>query len=628
LVQRLEQEILKAAEEEGIPAFILSKQMTLAGYSDRLSRHIARMPVLIEKVYEEPNDDSLICDYLYLSMWWRFAYINGRLHHLAGWGEWQANLKDVEVIREAIRQWGMSDNTFRKHLNQKLLEQQNERDGDLNVKREREIKNLKIIVRHFSSLKKTKDFGDCLLAILNSHQWWNVREQNMMTMSDGQVLDMKTLERRAPRWWDLATGRAKYNYSPTCLSPGTEVEKKLVEIFSDEKGEPCPQKMADAQLALGYSITLSLEMKKFFIWWGKSGDNGKSFVFNMVRAATDGLNVVKEIPKGVLLYGKSMNELNEKTAMVGIPCCYTSEMTKGAMLNEENVKALVGEKFCTVRYMKQNPIEVPNVTKGHFLTNAPLSFRGCESMEKKVAVFQLYQRFCDNPNNKNPCDRPIDRGLYERLTGSPVEMQWLFSWLLEGAQRFLNGEMTFSAVTETETLRYLDGDHVTSPVQAFLKTLFYCPKLKPPRQLKTASELLRELQYSEYVADPKDKNLATAVTFAKHLGFLEVAHVEATNGRRYPYYRTKEVVDAALEAAKKAKKPLPDLSGRKGELEVEYVAWKQEEDDDGETEVMPFTQWMLRRQEYECYLEMRSEEDALVPFEKYLKESQVSSSAL
>lgn len=236
------------------------------------------------------------------------------------------------------------------------------------------------------------------------------RDEKMIPLAGGKVLNLLTLEERdrtPDDWW---TGELKYSFLRKPNSECKNVMKFLEEIFI-KNTEIIPYFIR----ALGYSITACTSEKLVFYHVG-TGNNGKTVLFKMIDKVMNSRTKKKKF--GIAEIDSRLIDNDEKGALVGAEFVVLqnarigthTEPKEGMTMNAKNMKKFSGDgDTITCRYLfSNNPITFVPILKIHYVANELPKFKGTDlAMVNRTRVFHYTNSFNITDENKKYVNKLI-----------------------------------------------------------------------------------------------------------------------------------------------------------------------------------------------------------------------------
>lgn len=258
-------------------------------------------------------------------------------------------------------------------------------------------------------LKTKKTLGELVVSKdirqnVEDIQLFNRSCEYLLPVSGGQVIDMKTLivsERKAEH---LFTFELDKTYLPdndvkdvhdlfqTFMTYKTEDGKTVVDY----------EQLESLELALGYSMTASVEERAFFVLLGAT-KAGKSTCFNLVRAGMKHTGMCRSINSS-LICDPDMNGIHaEHEALeAGLRFAYCSEFSRKMEINEVTLKKLTGDDDIDFRPMRDTNREYKCVAKIWLSTNEiPKMDSSSGALMSRFVVFNFRNDFSNSTHADN-----------------------------------------------------------------------------------------------------------------------------------------------------------------------------------------------------------------------------------
>ena len=264
--------------------------------------------------------------------------------------------------------------------------------------------------------------GDCMVQerLFNS----KMVSDNLFPIRDG-CIDLRTLEVRP---------REKEDYFNFFVDVGLTDETSDAERFLRPY---CPEGDNDTYEyfidTLSYLITPWNFLKKFFVFWGASGDNGKSVLVKVMADMLEGLYTSID---------ESVFTAKKKSA--GGPTPFLAQCvgkfmgsfgeTTTALLDDTTIKMITGDDAISYREMYGSAAKVTLFMKLLLVGNEKPRWSHNNPMTRRIGFFPFLNRFVDGkPKNKNEIRK--DEKLVARMLKESNCKDQLFSLLVRNAAK-------------------------------------------------------------------------------------------------------------------------------------------------------------------------------------------------
>lgn len=176
------------------------------------------------------------------------------------------------------------------------------------------------------------------------------------------------------------------------------------------------------QKMFGYALTGDVSEKRFFILWGAAGNNGKTMLFNIIRAILGAAYRV-QLSSESLVSGRISSIRSDLAKLKAYRFVTASETDKRYKFNEALIKLLTGGDTITARHPHEKEIEFEPELKLFLATNAKPEFTlSDEAMMNRVVIIPFHVSIPEKNQNKK---------LTQELIGE--EGPGILAWLVEGA---------------------------------------------------------------------------------------------------------------------------------------------------------------------------------------------------
>jgi putative DNA primase/helicase len=292
-----------------------------------------------------------------------------------------------------------------------------------------------------------------------------------------------------------------YDYVESALCPrflGT-----LDRSFPDN-----PEGIKFIQKTFGYSLTGDVSEKKIFIFWGATGNNGKTLLFNVIRGILGSCFCI-QLASESLVSGR-MNAIRSDIAkLIGYRFVTASETDKKYKFNEALIKLLTGGDAITARHPHEREIEFTPELKLFLGTNAKPEFT--------LSDRAMMSRVCIIPFHVSIPPHEQDKQLTQRLIAE--EAEGILAWAIEGARLWAEeglGENPFDQ----------DSAAVINPVITIDQFVKECCVMDPGARAKSSDLLQAFNNFKERRGDE-----SPTVNDKAFGGMLNGLNLEKTHGR-------------------------------------------------------------------------------------------------
>jgi putative DNA primase/helicase len=253
----------------------------------------------------------------------------------------------------------------------------------------------------------------------------------LLNVQNGTI-DLKTgrREKHDPR--DLLTKIAPVKTSKRAKCP--EFKKFIKRISGDDS-----RLVRFIQKAVGYSLTgITTEQVLFFVY-GKSGNNGKSTLVNLIRDMLGDYGL--HTPTETLLVKQYDNAIPADLARLdGARMVTAIEANFNRHLDEARIKSMTGGEPITARFMRQNFFQFLPVLKLWLVANDQPRVRGTdEAFWRRVRVIPLTIKI---PEAERDPDLP-----------NKLRNEWpgILAWAVRGCLKWQSSSLGMPGVVERAT---------------------------------------------------------------------------------------------------------------------------------------------------------------------------------
>ena len=262
------------------------------------------------------------------------------------------------------------------------------------------------------------------------------------------VINLKTLEQRPRTKQDMFNFTLNYD-----MTEDTKDAEEFLKDLCPKDDEDTYQNLLDC---LSYMITPWNFLKKFFVFWGPDGNNGKSALMSVL-----------ECMLGDLYTSVSEDLFTEKTTSAGaatpaLTQCVNKFVgvygeTKKALLNENTIKMITGDDTITYRKLFGEAQKIRLFMKLVLVGNYKPNWSHNSPMANRIAFFYFNNKFVDNPTQ--PRHRKKD---WERVKRVKKGHQMFSLLVRNAASLYKRGKIHSSPFIEKAFKEYICEVDTTS----------------------------------------------------------------------------------------------------------------------------------------------------------------------
>jgi putative DNA primase/helicase len=350
------------------------------------------------------------------------------------------------------------------------------------------------------SLDRMIELAKSLLAVddarLDANPW-------LLNVENGTI-DLKTGRREKHDARDLLTKIAPVKADRRAKCPA--FEKFLKRVAGED-----PSLMKFIQRAVGYSLTgITTEQVLFFVY-GRSGNNGKSTLVNLIREMLGDYGL--HTPTETLLVKQYDNAIPADLARLdGARMVTAIEANFNRHLDEAKIKSMTGGEPITARFMRQNFFQFSPVLKLWLVANDQPRVRGTDqAFWRRVRVIPLTVKIPETERDPN---------LPTKLRG---EWPGILAWAVRGCLKWQKGGLGMPDAVEDATKGW------QKEMDALKR--FVLEHLEIAPMSKIGASQLHNL-YSNWCVQQGEQSLTVQEFKAKLQEALDVTHTR-TKGRSW-----------------------------------------------------------------------------------------------
>lgn len=304
--------------------------------------------------------------------------------------------------------------------------------------------------------------GNCVV----SSSLFDSKIKDLLYPIGNEVLDIKTLHKRY---------REKSDYFTFALDvyfdEGLDTSE-AVDFFKTY----CPKKDEKTLEVLlrtcGYVLSPSMIIKAFFVWWGPEGNNGKSFLIELLGSLIGKLHT----PVSTYLFSAGKDSSSDSATpslmkLVGkVFATYTE--SDDQTLDEGLLKALSGKDKVQIRGLHKESTE--NTFHAHIVMagNGKVSWSSDAATNERAYIFPFMNKFVKHPTQKH--HRKEDKKMASKIMNNRVLRNKIFTLLMQKAHLvYKTEEIGTSPYIEKYRKIYLSS---MQSVNKFVKQLVIKPK--------------------------------------------------------------------------------------------------------------------------------------------------------
>jgi putative DNA primase/helicase len=263
------------------------------------------------------------------------------------------------------------------------------------------------------------------------------------------------------------------------------------------------------QLAVGYSLTGSIEEQCLFFLHG-AGANGKSTFISTLTALL-GEYAVKLDQEAILASDRNRGRgaTPELVVLASRRLAYVDELEEGRSLDEARIKALTGADRSTGRGLYEGMCEWRNTAKLWMDLNHLPNFKGIDlGIERRLRVIPFDRQFAESEQDKH---------MAERLR---AELPGILAWAVEGCRKWREQGLQAPETVNLATRQYRDDQN---HLPAFVNE---CYELKAGGTVSGAALVSEYVDFCHRRGEPQ-VGIRKVAQYLRHVRKLENRHVKA-----------------------------------------------------------------------------------------------------
>lgn len=324
------------------------------------------------------------------------------------------------------------------------------------------------------------------------------RHPHLLNSANG-VIDLRTgaLEAHSPDL--LLTKNTGVEYHPEARHQDVEAVLAVVD----------PETRDWLQVAMGYAATGCVSEDLLVVLDGQ-GSNGKTTLLRAVSAALG--EYASPAPQRLLMKSATEEHPTLIADLHGHRLVTVEETAEGGALRIETIKMLTGGSQIKARFIARDYFEFAPTHQLILATNHRPAVNATDHATwRRLRLVEFPYRYTD-PKQQRPGDRPIDRGLRERLT-QDHQRQATLAWIVAGAGRWYSSGLPDSPSIDAATeawrrsedviLRYAQDRLVFEPSATTSHAALYSDygqwcesEGRPP---KSSKELIKQFEHHDHI---------------------------------------------------------------------------------------------------------------------------------
>lgn len=288
-------------------------------------------------------------------------------------------------------------------------------------------------------------------------------------------------------------------------------EKTLEEIFYN-KLDTAHELIPFIARLFGYGMTGETKEQKLPMLSG-GGSNGKSLVMDVFLEIL-GESFCFNVQSEVLMELKQGDPNGAKPFVVALRnkrLVFASESKEGQKLNVGMVKQLTGDGYITARTLHKDPVTFKQTHKIFLITNHLPNIPDAEdyAIWRRVIRVPFEVCFKENPDPKNPYERPLDADLIKKLR---AEYSGILAWLVRGCLDWQKQGLNPPAIVTKSTKDYQEDEDLA------LQFCTDCIEKDPIKFITAGALYLHFVEWCESTGDKPISNKAFSQKVTKLFG--------------------------------------------------------------------------------------------------------------
>lgn len=266
-------------------------------------------------------------------------------------------------------------------------------------------------------------------------------KQDYLPIQNGRhicLIDGKVTPRTKEDYWS-------YECPVEPVTSTLNAEKFFESVMPNEENREFLRKV------LGYNLTGDTTGRKYFIWYGPNGNNGKSLIFDCMQRIL-GHHLMHSCAKSLIMDGandKASGPSPELYAIIGKrSLVYSEGETTGRLkVNETQIKQISGEDMINCRGLYAPVINFKPLCKLNILTNRFLELSLDEAIRNRTEAIFFDRSFVDYPTESYQLKK--DPQTVDKL--KTIYLNEVFTWMVQGAINYYKGGKIVAMPQEFKT---------------------------------------------------------------------------------------------------------------------------------------------------------------------------------
>jgi phage/plasmid-associated DNA primase len=282
-------------------------------------------------------------------------------------------------------------------------------------------------------------------------------DKNNIPLKDGFVIDLRT---------SIIRKREKTDYFTYELKVGITANIDNANKFFSSLMNDDLETINRFQEVLGYCISKWTFLKKYFVFWGETGNNGKSELLSIMKLIFEPL--CTSISEGVFADMNNKNENGPTPHLIQIlnKNFGTYGEVSDVILKESTIKMITGQDTISVRRMRDEFFSTYFETKLILIGNDKPLWRANNPMRLRTELIPFYAKFVVEPKKTN--EKLQDPQFIEDI--KKLYLDEIFTWIIIGSKRIydnymnkdIKNKLTYSKKCEEASKEYYNEMNTTN----------------------------------------------------------------------------------------------------------------------------------------------------------------------
>lgn len=286
---------------------------------------------------------------------------------------------------------------------------------------------------------------------------------DLLPIRDGKIIDLRTGIVRKRTKKDVFTIECDVSYDENIIKQYLpDVLKFVSNLMTDDV-----EKIDFFQRILGYAITGDMSLKKMFIFWNETGNNGKTTLLLILEKILG--DFYRAVNKQIFFNHKRSSEGSANPFMADLVHRRIISLSETSSdgeekLNESLIKALTGGDTQNTRNLWQKSFVFSPYMKPILICNELPKCSTDPNLWNRLLLISFKTIFVDEIEPNNPFHRLKDPNIPNLINTEGFKMAFLY-WMVQGSIKFFNEGIKIPQSVKDDIDFYKKSQ---DPIQRFL----------------------------------------------------------------------------------------------------------------------------------------------------------------